>query len=61
MPPHRPEDAAIHEFMRACIQGKERNSPEGDGIVHQAVDELFKVLNEKAVSIGACPWPCTST
>ncbi|GIL90778.1 hypothetical protein Vretifemale_18507, partial [Volvox reticuliferus] len=33
-------------------QGKERNSPEGNGLVHIAVDELFKLMTEKAVYVG---------
>lgn len=46
--------------MCAWLQGKERNSTEGDGVVHQAMDELFKVLNEKAVVVGECGVVCRS-
>ncbi len=28
------------------------NSPDGDGLVHLAIDEIFKQLSNKAVSIG---------
>ncbi|GFR45898.1 hypothetical protein Agub_g7354, partial [Astrephomene gubernaculifera] len=33
-------------------RGKERHSPEGNGLVHIGVEELFKLLNEKAVHVG---------
>ncbi|KAG2485692.1 hypothetical protein HYH03_015577 [Edaphochlamys debaryana] len=33
--------------------GKERHSPEGGGLVHLAVDELFRLLGEKAVAVGS--------
>eukprot|EP00198_Chlamydomonas_reinhardtii_P008600 XP_001697937.1 predicted protein [Chlamydomonas reinhardtii] len=33
-------------------RGKERHSSEGNGLVHIAIDELFKLLNEKAVAVG---------
>lgn len=29
-----------------------RVTPEGDGLVHLAADELFKLLNQKAVAVG---------
>ena len=28
------------------------NSPDGDGLVHYAIDEIFKQLSNKAVAIG---------
>ena len=31
-----------------------KSSSEGDGIVHLAVDALYKLLNDKAVSVGGC-------
>ncbi len=34
-------------------RGKERGSPEGGGLVHLALDELFKLLAEKAAAVGA--------
>ena len=29
-----------------------KSSSEGDGLAHLAVDTLFKMLNDKAVSVG---------
>ena len=29
-----------------------KTSPEGDGLVHLAIDVLYKLLNDKAVSVG---------
>jgi hypothetical protein len=38
------------EGSRAKDSG--RSSSEGDGVVHFAIDELFKLLNQKAASVG---------
>lgn len=35
-----------------------RVSSDGDGVVHHAIDELFRILNQKAVAVGEDgAWP----
>lgn len=35
-------------------RGKDRRgSPDGDGLVHLAIDELFELVHGKAVTVGA--------
>ena len=31
-----------------------KNSDQGDGLVHLAIDELFRLINQKAAAVGAC-------
>ncbi len=48
-----------------------RNSDQGDGLVHLAIDELFRLIHQKAAAVGACSrrdhgpeqhrlWVCTA-
>lgn len=56
MPPAYVSPAYAGAGKTTTIEGSRahdsKTSPEGDGVVHQAIDILFKLLNDKAVSVG---------
>lgn len=52
-PPHHAGAGKTTTLEGSRPKDGTKQGPQGDGLVHLAVDELFKMLNQKAAAVGA--------